>query len=284
MRKICVGTVSLRKTDEVVDPEHRIRNQQERFDEVAPLIVEAGKRGVDFLCLPEYFSVAGMTESYDVLAEAVPGGISSEFCSRLARENNLNLITTLPRRLDDRIYNAAVIFNRTGGLVGIYHKVHPAPDETTASGAEFPVFDVEGVTVGLQVCFDLNFPEGCRILALKGAEIIFWPTMWSGPSWHFCDCIMRARAMENFVNLVASAYVYYQPDDWRVRNDLEQTAIVSWDGFILAQTGTRPGLATAVIDLDERRVHQAERDRQFAMRRPETYGELVQGGVERENS
>lgn len=275
MREYRIGTVSLRQTDDVVDPERRIKDRQERFDEVEPFIQEAGRLAVDFLCLPECFSTHGTTIPSEELAEPVPEGPSSRFCSRLARENNLNLIATIYRKLNGLVYNAAVIFDRKGNLTGTYHKVHPAPGENVTAGNEFPVISVDGVKIGFQICFDLNYPEGCRVLALKDAEIIFWPTMWTGPTEHFIDCVMRTRAMENFVTLVASAYVYYEPVDYRSRISLAPAAIISWDGSILAQTGSRTGLATALVDLDEPKLLQGDRETVFRNRRPALYGELV---------
>ncbi|OGV53426.1 MAG: hypothetical protein A2017_00440 [Lentisphaerae bacterium GWF2_44_16] len=271
MRKRRIGTIALRKTDTSVDPENRVKDRKERFDEAGPFIDEAGKQQVDFLCLPEIFSVHGMTGKPEDMAETVPDGPSSDFCSNMARKHKLNIITSIIREHKGNIYNTALIFDRKGKLAGTYDKVHPAPGEKTVPGNEFPVYMVDGVKIGMQICYDLNMPEGCRILALKGAEIIFWPTMWTGPSQHFIDCTMRTRAMENYLTLVASGYVCYTPKF----KSLAPTAIVSWDGFILAQTGTRTGLATAEIDLDEKKILQGDRDTAFSKRRPDVYGELT---------
>jgi predicted amidohydrolase len=196
-------------------------------------------------------------------------------CSRLARERRLNLVTTILNQRDGHAYNTAVLFDRQGQLVGTYDKVHPAPGEPVTAGDSFPVFSIEGVRVGMQICFDLGFPEGARALGVQGADIIFWPTMWIGPTAHYIDCIMRARAMENFCYLVASAYIHFGDGSSPSRNSLGPTAVVGWDGCILAQTGTRPGLAVATVDCDEPRRLQTGRTEHFAARRPIAYGSLT---------
>lgn len=273
MRKFKIGTIALRKTDEVRDSEHRIKERNERFSEAEPFIVQAGKEKVDFLCLPEYFSIHGIADDFSTLSEEVPEGPTSQFCSRLAKEYKLNLITSLARRKGNQIFNTAVLFDRAGKLAGSYDKVHPAPGEKVAPGGSFPVYDVEGLKIGFQLCYDLNFPEGCRILALKGAEIIFWPTMWDNLS---ADIIPKARAMENFLVLVSSAYVFYGNGSWRVNKSLAPTEITSWSGLVLARTGLFPGLAVAEIDFDEQESMEETRAAQFKNRRPEMYAALAE--------
>jgi len=274
MRIFKVGTIALRKTDSCRDVTHNVKNREERFQEAEPFINKAGQEHVDFLCLPEIFSTAGVEARKEKEPEPFPGGPTADFCGRMARKNNLNLITTIDRIKGDKIFNTAVIFGRNGEVAGLYDKVHPAPGEPVSAGSEFPVHDVEGLKIGMQICYDFNFPEGCRILALKGADIIFWPTMWDGPMDHFTDCIMRARAMENVLAVVSSGYVFYGTGSWDVVKSITPTAIVSWNGYIVAQAGLNTGLACAEIDFDEVKNLQASKEELFRSRRPELYQEL----------
>jgi predicted amidohydrolase len=274
MRKFKLGTIALRKTDEARDPSNRIKNREERFSEAEPFITQAGRENVDFLCLPEIFSIAGMEANIESLAENLPGGPTSNFCSNIAKKNNLNLITSIRRKKGNKTYNTAVIFNRKGKIAGLYNKVHPAPEENITKGNDFPVFNIEGLKIGLQLCYDLTFPEGCRILALRGTEVIFWPTMWDGPLAHFVDCTIRARAMENLITLVSSSYVYYGAGSWKTHKSIAPTAIISWNGFILSQTGINTGLATTEIDFDELKNLQGDKKTIFQNRRPELYKEI----------
>lgn len=238
-----------------------------------PLVRKAGEEKCDFVCLPEIFSVHGISKSFAALAED-RNGETLRFLRRIAKTYSLNVVTSVLLKKGRRVSNTAVFINRNGETVGEYDKVHPAIGEKILPGNTFPVFEIEGVRVAAQICFDLNFPEGARILALKGAELIFWPTMWDGPSEHFVEMIPRVRAMENLVGLVSSSYIHYGSGSWESRNSLGQSAIISWDGQILAQTGFRTGLAVAEMNFDEVRSLQAGQKALWKMRRPECYGDL----------
>ncbi len=269
MRRMKIGTIALRKPV----PGRPVRNMQERFDEARIFLDEAAREKCDFVCLPEIFASHGIEKSFSDLAEKVPEGPVSRFCSDFARKHGFHIVTSILNRKERGIFNTAVIFGRKGELLAEYDKVHPAPDESTESGSSFPIFEIEGWKIGLQICFDLNFPEGCRDLAVQGADLIFWPTMWDGPTAHFIDCIVRTRAMENFLFIVSSGYMEYGDGAWQTNTirSLSPTGIVSWNGLYLAQTGLRPGLALATIDADEPRQLQTDRDTHFKLRRPELY-------------
>ena len=128
--------------------------------------------------------------------------------------------------------------------------------------------------VGFQICFDLNFPEACRTLALKGAELIFWPTMWEIDLTRYSEHILKARAMENLVTIVASAYADYSPGTppaFDARRTVKESSIVEWSGFTLASTGVSPGIAYARVDLERMPFHQMNREYIRKLRRPDVY-------------
>jgi predicted amidohydrolase len=268
-----IATIALRKPTNL----RPILEVEERLKEATTFLEEAGKEQVDFVCLPEIFATQGIEKPFAEVAEKIPEGWASQFCSEMAQRYGFNLVTSLLNRRADGIYNTAVIFDRKGKLIAQYDKVHPAPDEEVLAGNQFPIFEIEGLKIGLQICFDLNYPEGCRALALQGADLIFWPTLWDGPTEHFMDCITRARAMENFLFLVPSGYAEYGDGHWRTNpiRSLSPTGILSWSGIYLAQTGTTPGVAIATIDPDEPRGLQSNRAVHFQHRRPDAYGELT---------
>jgi predicted amidohydrolase len=116
--------------------------------------------------------------NFKKLAQKIPGPIT-DFCSKVARENNIYLIPgSMYEKKDDKIYNSSPIFDDQGNIINIYHKMYPwRPHEKTASGKKTLVFEIPGIgKIGLCNCYDLWFPELIRDLVFKGAEIIFIPT------------------------------------------------------------------------------------------------------------
>jgi len=277
MRKKRISVISLRKTDSMVDNENPVKSRQERFDEVLPFIKEANDIKTDFICLPETFSTAGIIDSNDNLAENYKTGETYKFCQKNSKQYNINLITSILTKENNKIYNRAVIFSKSGEIVGAYDKVHSAPGEDfITEGNDFPVYEVDGIKIGMQICYDFNYPEGPRILALNGAEIIFWPTMWDGPVQHYVESVTRTRAMENYIYVASSSFVCYGDGSWKTHKSIGATMIVSWSGFVLSQTGTTPGLASSIIDFDEIKKLQTDKENYFRKRRQKNYHKIIE--------
>lgn len=224
----------------------------------------AGERGSDIACLPEVFATK-RTENQGE-AEAVPGGPVSAMMAEQARKWHMYVTGTLYEDDGGKVYNTAPLFDREGRLVGKFRKVH-IPDEelkVALAGDSYPVFETDFGKVGVLICWDIQFPEAARCMALNGAEIIFWPTMYGGdPS---TVAIVEARAIENNVYIVSSNYAVAGVPH------VGFSAIVSPFCEILANTGNAEGVATAVVDLD----HRPDRPDLARERMPETYGRLVE--------
>jgi len=275
MRRIMLGAAGMTHLDHH-DPALRFENLEALLAAAERHIIEGARLGCDFLCLPELFANTNRPEPSYETAEAPDGPIAS-FLSEMARRHSMILVTTILLRRDGKITNTGVFYGRDGTLLGTYDKVHlPEREaEICTPGEGFPVHDIEGVRVGMQICYDLNWPEGCRCLTLDGADIIFWPTMWGTMPEAFTEIILRARAMENLVWIVSSSYFLggFYPEP-RV---FGRSVVVSWSGTILAEVGRRLGVAAATIDLDEPRYSQSPREVMLqTARRPQCYHRLVE--------
>jgi len=259
-----------------------------RLAEAARLVREAAWRGCDFLCLPELFADPSQGLKMREFAEPVGGPVMT-WLARMAAKHRMALVTSVAIRRGRRVANTGVIFDKRGRLVGRYEKVH-LPDgerEVGTPGRQFPAFKVaclpcrarhrqEGVRVGMQICHDLNFPEGCRILALKGADIVVWPNMWGGMPEEHTEVIMKARAIDNKLCLVSSAYLLTGSGFFRVPKIHGRTCIIDWTGTVVAETGRRLGVAVAALDLDELHANRLSREKAFQRERlPRLYGELA---------
>ncbi|HZP85284.1 MAG TPA: carbon-nitrogen hydrolase family protein [Burkholderiales bacterium] len=257
------------------------------------MIDQAGRRGADILVFPELFlspffpnqlrddvEVHFTTPDNEVLGAIIEA----------AKRQRLALILPFAERAPDGLYNAAMVLDADGRRIGTYRKTHiPAYFPSTKPGAtgsyermyftpgkDLPVFDVATCRVGVQICNDRQYPEASRVLALKGAEIVFMPICYSvyGDPEHRSEAWeipLRARAYENGVFVVAANKV----GEEGVRRHLGRSMIVSPEGGILAAAGTaEEELIVQTIDLDAVTFHR-KRIPWWRDRRPDLYGNLA---------
>ena len=243
-KRVCVSTI----TFELPDPDEDVprSTKAQNLEKARRLLDVAGQRSSDIVCLPELFNTKRATNQLE--AEVIPGGETSQLLSEAARKWKMYAVGCYYERQGDDIYNAVALFGRRGEHIGTYHKVHlPIEEKEVAKpGGGYPVFQTDFGLVGAIVCLDIHFPEAARCLALDGAEIIFWPTMYSEPRESITNVLLRARAIENNLFMVASNY------SQKRGIHIGFSAIVDTYGEILANTGRREGVATAVINLDDK--------------------------------
>ncbi|VTR97485.1 carbon-nitrogen hydrolase [Tuwongella immobilis] len=152
----------------------------------------AAARGAQIICLPELFLTPYFCQSEDCnvfdLAEPIPGETTQQL-GALARELKIVLIASLfERRMPGVYHNTAVIFDVTGDIAGIYRKMH-IPDDPlyyekyyfTPGDLGFKAIPTHYAKIGVLVCWDQWYPEGARLTALAGAEVLLYPT---AIGWH----------------------------------------------------------------------------------------------------
>ncbi len=137
----------------------------------------AGRRGVDVVCFPE-LNVTGYSTRVDLRpsAEAIPGPLT-EAIAAMAADHRLTVLAGIAERGPDRRVYVSHVAVSPRGLLGVYRKVHVAPPEVPvfSAGDEVPVFQLEGLSFGIQLCYDTHFPELTTRMALAGADIVFFP-------------------------------------------------------------------------------------------------------------
>jgi len=207
--------------------------------QLRPYVAQAAKQSANLLVLGECITSVGTDLSHVEVAEPVPGP-STNYLGRMAKENNLYIVTTLNERVGHLIYNTAVLLGPGGKLVGKYRKICPARGEYRkgiAPGRQFPVFNTDIGKIGMMICFDVHMPEVARGLAANGADIIAMPIMGGHPA------LARARAIENQIYLVTSTYSVN--DDWM------QTGVWGLSGELLVRTTEKDSIVIAEVDLSE---------------------------------
>jgi predicted amidohydrolase len=206
---------------------------------IGALIDQAGAADCDILCLGEgwttYNTGIGMGQNeVNTLT-----GSAAVMLAQKALQYNMYIVSGLYIWTGDTLNNVAVLFDRQGQQQGVYKKVHlpnSEVEEGAVPGDSFPVFTTDFGTIGIQICWDVEFPEVSRILALKGAEILFCPN-WGNINGDMYKLVARARAADNGVFFVYSIYDGH-------------SLIVNPAGDILQESGTTTQLLTATIDLN----------------------------------
>ena len=160
----------------------------------------------DLVVLPEFFNTGYLFTSKqeaEDLAEPIPGGPTTDALCDIARRKNIHLVGGLIEKAGGRIYNAAVLVSPQG-YRATYRKIHLFNEENlwfSPGDREFEVHDIGLCKIGMMICFDWQFPEAARSLALKGAQIICHPTNLVLP---WCQEAMKTRSLENRVFSITS--------------------------------------------------------------------------------
>ena len=167
------------------------------------------------VALPEMFEIGYVparleTEVFD-LAEPVPGPVTDRL-AELARKLDLAIVAGVAERdsdVADLLYDTTVLLDRGGELVGRYRKSHlyPAEHRCFGSGSELPVFELEGLRLGVAICFELAFPQIFTTLARRGAQLVFNPSAVPVGFGYLQDLRTRARAQDNQIFVAAINHV-----------------------------------------------------------------------------
>ena len=169
------------------------------------MIIDAGKKNMDIIVFPETFST-GYNFSYmkdDIykLGEQTTN-TTIPLAMKLAKENNIYVIIPIIEKENDKLYNSAIIINNEGTVINKYHKNHLWDEEQkyfSYGDNNYQVHKTPFGVFGVIICYDVDFPETCRTLALKGADIIFVPAAWATTHRSLWDIFLPSRALENTV-------------------------------------------------------------------------------------
>ncbi len=239
------------------------------------------EKGAHIICFQELFSTHWFPREMDKrhfsLAERVEGPTILRM-RRLAEEFGVVLICPIfEEDGEGRYFNSAVVIDAGGEILGCYRKIHipqiPLWEEKfyfSPGNLGFPIFKTKFALIGIQICWDNFFPEGSRILALKGAQIIFSPTAAAFASQRKWEIMIASHAISNGV------YIFRVN---RVGSEEKQdfygrSFCVSPEGeFLDKPTGMKE--AIALIEIDLKKIEKVRREWPFFKdRRPEIYKEI----------
>ena len=218
-----IGIIQQRCTGSIEDNKHKL----------AQNIADVASQGAELVVLQElhnslYFCQTENTANFD-LAEPIPGP-GTDYYGELARRHGIVLVTSLFERRSAGLYhNTAVVFEKDGTIAGKYRKMHIPDDPAyyekfyfTPGDLGFHPIDTSVGRLGIQVCWDQWYPEGARLMALQGAELLIYPTAIGYESSDTPEeqerqreawtTVQRGHAVANGLPVIAVNRVGHEPD------------------------------------------------------------------------
>jgi N-carbamoylputrescine amidase len=265
-------------------------NPEANFASALERIREAAGMGANIVCLPELFRAQYFCQREDVslfdLAETIPGP-STEKLAEVAREAHVAIIASLfERRAPGLYHNTAVTLNTEGALAGVYRKMH-IPDDPlyfekyyfAPGDLGFKAIESDFGRIGTLVCWDQWYPEGARLTALQGAEVLFYPT---AIGWHPAEkaefgatqfdawqTIQRSHAIANGLYVAAVNRVGHEQGDV-LGNRASGPGLEFWGGSFVADPfgrviaqGSRDAEEIVLAEVDTSLIEETRRNWPF---------------------
>ena len=274
-------------------------NRDANLQKLATHIATAAQAGAQLVVLQElhntpYFCQVESTDNFD-LAEPIPGP-STDFFGALAKEHNIVLVTSLfERRAAGLYHNTAVVFERDGSIAGKYRKMHIPDDPAyyekfyfTPGDLGFQPIDTSVGRLGVQVCWDQWYPEGARMMALAGAQLLIYPTAIGYESSDTAEeqerqreawtTVQRGHAVANGLPVVAVNRVGHEPDPSGQTNGIQfwGSSFVCGPQGELLYRAPKDEEVVQVVEVDMQRSENVRRWWPFLRdRRIDEFGELT---------
>ena len=246
----------------------------------AALADEAAAGGARLVALPEYLQYRGADEGFRTSARPIPGPHTAPFAEIARRRGAWILVGSTAEVSTDpaRPFNSSALIAPDGSVAAVYRKLHlfdvavdDGPSDTESlrvtAGERLVTADLDGVTIGLTICYDLRFPELYRALAVAGAQILTVPANFTERTGRdHWEVLLRARAIENGAYVLAPAQIGGPPGQPAYGHSM---VVDPW-GTVIAQAPDSVGIIRADIETD--RVAAVRRQIPvLANRRPEAY-------------
>lgn len=262
-------------------------------------VVEAAERGAKLVCLQELFAslyfCQKLNHDWFSLAESIPGPLTERFCALAKRLGVVILLPVFEKRAPGLYFNSCVIIERDGSITGVYRKMHIPHDPQfeekfyfAPGDLGFKAWNTSVGRVGVLICWDQWYPEGARLTALRGAEILFYPTAigwlpeekaeFGEKQYQSWEVIQRSHAVANGCYVAAPNRTGFESMDGGGQG-IEfwgRSFVADPSGHVISQASTEnEEVLLAEIDPDmirrQREVWPFLRDR-----RVDAYGEITQ--------
>lgn len=253
----------------------KIGDKKANFKNVQDLIETNAFYNPDIIVLPEVWTVGWKPAVFKDSAEELESSETVEFLSQIAKKYNVNVIggSFITRRQEGKkaggqanklfsnsavqpfsYYNTCPVLNRNGELVATYDKMHLfsyygcAEGSFVENGQNPVMIEIEGVKIGLTICYDIRFPEIYRAYAKAGADVLINTAAWPLTRAIHWEALTKARAIENQCHMVALTQSgHIEGDEW----NLGHSRIIDYKGDVLAEIEEGEGAMFAELKFKE---------------------------------
>lgn len=238
-----------------------VDDKKANLKKAGSFIADSAHSNADFIVLPEMFNCPYSNDKFVEYGENEHDSCTLNTISQLAESYNVYILAgSIPEREGDKLYNTSYLFDKTGSIIAKHRKMHLfdidvkgkitfKESDVLTAGDDFTIADTDFGRIGIGICYDVRFVELARIMAEKGAEILFYPGAFNqttGPA-HW-ELLFRSRALDNQVFCIGVAPALNIDASY---HSYGHSIIANPWGEVIAQAGEKEELVICEIDLSE---------------------------------
>ena len=210
----------------------------------------------DFVFLPEVWTSGWEPSVFPKTAEPFENSEALKMLSEISEKYGVNAVggSVIQKSSDGKLYNSCPVFNRNGELIAVYNKNHlfsyyGADEGKYITAGDKPVMvDIEGIKLGLTICYDIRFPEIYRAYRKAGADILVNVAAWGKSKKIPWDTMTTSRAVENQTYMIALTQTGLLADG---TENLGHSMIIDYEGKILDEIDEKEGGIYAEVNLNK---------------------------------
>lgn len=233
-----------------------IGDRSANYKKVLNIIENSNLDGSDILILPEVWTAGWSCEDFPKCAEFIEDSETISFLAEIAKKYNINIIggSFIQKMPEGKSLNTSPVINRSGDLIGLYSKNHLysycgcTEGDYIKTGKSPVMVNIEGINIGLTICYDIRFPEIYRAYRIAGADLLVNMAAWGLKKPVPWESLTRARAIENQCYMIALTQSgLIKDDDWNIGH----SRIIDYVGETVAEIkNQREGIMSAVINFN----------------------------------
>lgn len=238
-----------------------VDDKKANLKKAGSFIADSAHSNADFIVLPEMFNCPYSNDKFVEYGENEHDSCTLNTISQLAESYNVYILAgSIPEREGDKLYNTSYLFDKTGSIIAKHRKMHLfdidvkgritfKESDVLTAGDDFTIADTDFGRIGIGICYDVRFVELARIMAEKGAEILFYPGAFNqttGPA-HW-ELLFRSRALDNQIFCIGVAPALNIDASY---HSYGHSIIANPWGEVIAQAGEKEELVICEIDLSE---------------------------------